>query len=223
MHAKKTYTLVNTLLLFLAVFIFPACKNERHPDQLREIILGDGSEIKNEKSRKWFEKGLYYVKQQDYAWAKKCFITADHLYPNSPIILNAIGISALRTKDDSSASLYFEKALRIDSAFIKTYVNYGYYLNEMKQYDAAKKILYLGLRRNPQHLFLIDRSVLYLNLAVSYYFLNNSQKALTLLDSARQGIQEGRLYDQIMDFKVKIISESRLDMYPKIKRTKTSG
>jgi len=210
MHRKKKYTLILTWIILQSFFTFFGCKNEKKNAEIHDIILRDDSQIKNEKAKKWFEKGLWYVEHQKYETAKDCFIAADKAYPNAPIILNAIGNAKLRAEGADSTSQYFERALKLDSDFIKTYANYGFCLNWMKHYEEAKKILYLGLRRNPEHLNKIDRSVLYFNLATSYYLLGDYQISLTLLDSAKQGLPEEGLYNNIMDLKIKVLSESRI-------------
>ncbi|MBS1666611.1 MAG: tetratricopeptide repeat protein, partial [Bacteroidetes bacterium] len=204
MRVNNNFIKFWTFFSLLILFIFQYCKSDIHSSN-EDLIFDSDTSIKNENAKKWFEKGLYYVRIRDYNWANKCFSKADNLFPNSPIILNSLGNSFYRTGEYDKAIESFDNALKIDSFFIKTYSNYGIALNGVGKYKDAKDILYLGLNKSPAHLNTIDRSVLNLNLAYTYHNLNNDEKALQLLDSAKQGLPQGELFNRIINAKLKLI------------------
>lgn len=150
-----------------------------------DLVLHKDNHIPNKEANDYFEKGLQCIERRDYANAKNAFLHADHICPNMPVILNAIGNSTAYTEVPENAIPYYEKALEVDSTFIKTYVNFGCCLNNMRDYERAKHIFNLGLTRPSA--YKTDRRALFLDLANSYFLEKNYEKALILLDSARAG------------------------------------
>lgn len=93
--------------------------------------------------------------------------------PLSLVILNAVGNTLDRIGDRQKGFTYYEKALQVDSSFIKTYLDFGCSLNNAGRYNKAEKIWKLGLIRKPLTYF--DRSSHLLNLAYSYAQLDLDQ------------------------------------------------
>jgi tetratricopeptide (TPR) repeat protein len=153
-----------------------------------------------------FNKGLYWVQQENYTAAEKLFLKADQESPHTPVILNAIGNCLDRLGKRPEGFAYYEKALQIDSTFIRTYINYGASLNNARHFDDAERILRLGLQRRPLSSF--DRGNLYCNLAYSYDNSNRHDTALRLLDSAKAGLTHGPLYDAIVKYETEITREN---------------
>ena len=196
MNTSKTFIILFVSTLCLIFLTFSSCKQKNNEDNIYDIILDNNNGIEDSFANYMFEKGLYYVNHNEYQKAKDCFLKSDKAYPNTPVILNAVGNMVARTEDISNASPYFEKALRIDSNYIRTYINYGASLNGAKRYEEAEFFLWLGLNKNPK--YGIDRRSLYANLAVTYYALNQKSMSFALLDSAKNGLSEGDFYDKII-------------------------
>ena len=201
MHKFKTL-----LLLAILATIF-SCQSKKKGDRLINTGLND-IHLPSQEAENDFNKGLFYVRQENYSAAKDFFLMADKESPNTPVILNAIGNCMDRTGEAMQGFTYFIKAMQIDSNFIRTYANYGCSLNNNQSFDEAEKIFRLGLSR--QRIRPFDKSALYLNLADTYYHRNQNVKALSLLDSAKLGLTNRGLYDQIVQFQNKI----KQDSYP---------
>jgi tetratricopeptide (TPR) repeat protein len=197
------HTKILFLFAFLAVML--SCKPKKKGDHIITTGLND-IHLPNREAEGNFNKGLYYVRQEEYSTAKDFFERADEESPNTPIILNAIANCLDRTRDELKGFTYYKKALQIDSSYIWTYINYGASLNNVRRYDQAEKVFRLGLNRRP--LSPSERSSLYLNLANTYYKRNQNETALSILDSAKTGPINSRLYDGIVQFEKQIIRES---------------
>jgi len=175
-------------------------------DEIVDFILKSNNGIKDSLANQMFNKGVFYINHSDFPKAREYFQKADSICPNTPVILNSIGNVTSRIDGGLEAIRYFDKALKYDSSFIKTYNNYGCCLNGLKKYKEAKNIFYLGLERTSKYKF--DRQMIYVNLADSYYMLGQKRKALELLDSAKINLEDKNLHDEIIYFEDKINSES---------------
>lgn len=183
------------------MFVLCSCKAKTKGDRIINMNLGD-IHLSNQEAENDFNKGLFYIRNENYSAAKDFFLQADEESPNTPIILNAVGDCMDKTGDKSKGFIYFKKALKIDSNFINTYINYGCSLNNNNQFEEAEKVFRLGLCRRPLPSFY--RSALYLNLADTYYHRNQDTTAISLLDSAKAGVTNRQLYDEINQFEKKI-------------------
>jgi tetratricopeptide (TPR) repeat protein len=189
------------LFLFPLLAVMFACKAKKKGSNIVDVSLGE-IHLPNQEAENDFNKGLFYIRQENYSAAKDFFLRADEESPNTPIILNAIGNCLDRTGNPSQGFIYFKKALQIDSNFMRTYVNYGCSLNNSRRFDEAETIFRLGLRKRP--MISLERSSLYCNLADTYYHRSQNAIALSLLDSAKMGLSSNRLYDVIVKFENKI-------------------
>jgi tetratricopeptide (TPR) repeat protein len=194
-------------LLFLFAFwaAMLSCKSKEHGDTLINTGLGE-IHLPNQEAENDFNKGLFYIRQENYSAAKHFFLMADEESPNTPVILNAIGNSMERVGDTLQGLTYFKKAMRIDSNFLKTYVNYGCALNNCRRYDEAEEIFRIGLSKRSLPPF--DRTLLYLNLANSYYYRDQNDNAIALLDSAKMGLTNRSFYNEIDQFENRIKQEA---------------
>jgi tetratricopeptide (TPR) repeat protein len=184
-------------LLFFFTFLsaIHSCKSKEHGDTIINPGLGE-IHLPNQEAENDFNKGLFYIRQENYSAAKHFFLMADEESPNTPVILNAIGNCMDRTGNAKEGFAYFKKSMEIDSNFTKTYVNYGCSLNNCCRFDEAEKIFRLGLIKRSLPAF--DRAALYLNLADTYYSRDQYEKALSLLDSAKMGLTDRGLYNTII-------------------------
>lgn len=183
--------------IFAIIVALLSCRSgnkgiHNHSYGLNEIHLP------NQAAENDFNKGIFYVRQENYSAAKDFFLQANEECPNTPAILNAIGNCMDQTGNAQQGFPYFEKAMQIDSNFAKSYVCYGASLNDCRRFDDAEKILRLGLGKHPISNW--DRSGLYRNLAYTYYRRDQNDQALSLLDSAKMGLPKGQFYDEIVQF-----------------------
>jgi tetratricopeptide (TPR) repeat protein len=185
----------NSLLLFVFWVTMFSCKSKEHGDRIIATGLSE-IHLPNQEAENDFNKGLYFVRQENYSAAKDFFLEADEESPNTPVILNAIGNCMDRTGNALQGFAYFKKAMQIDSNFTKTYVNYGCSLNNSRRFDEAERIFRLGLVKHSLPSF--DKAAIYMNLADTYYHRDQYEKALSLLDSAKIGLTNRGLYNTII-------------------------
>ena len=146
------------------------------------ICFYNSPNIKNPKALKLFDLGLNLVEQGTLYEAKKDFYEANNLEPNNSIILNGLGAIHARLGAFDSAIDYYKLSLKTDSLYLTTYIDYGQTLNLANRYEEALGIFFKGKRIK------YDSSVeygLYLNIAVSYYYLKDCDKAKKYSDTAR--------------------------------------
>lgn len=137
--------------------------------------MHNDNHISDRQANEYFEKGLKYATEGGYGEARIYFFKADRKCPNVPVILNAIGNCYTNMNLPDSGAPYYEKAI---------------------------EILELGLaRHSPYH---IDRHMLLLNLARSYYFQHNKNKALELLDSISADPVHDEVYYRVVEFEKEI-------------------
>ena len=207
-NISKTLSIILLLFFFLTTIAMSSCKQKDTSDAYYKVILDNNNNgIKDSFANYMFEEGLNYVRNQDYRNAKKCFLKANKAYPNSPVILNALGNVVAMTEGFPDAYSFFKKAFDTDSSYIRTYINYGGYLNVARQYEDAKKIFYLGFEHKPK--YKIDSCFLYMCLANSFDGLNQCSQALSFLDSAKQGLNDTAILNKITSLEKQIkLSES---------------
>ena len=187
-------TFTKTFFMTFCICAIISCKEK--DNGARMIITGVRDiTLPNKEAENDFNKGLFYVRHGNYSAAKDFFMRADEESPNTPIILNAVGNSLDRCGEAPEGFKYYKNALRIDSNYIETYVNYGASLNNIARFDEAEAIFRLGLRKKSSSSF--DRSRLYFNLAYSYNALGQWDSALSVLDSAKIGLKDQNILDGI--------------------------
>ena len=179
-------TFAKTFFLIFCTSAFVSCKEKDHGAQIINTQLGEIT-LPNKEAENDFNKGLFYVRQENYSAAKDFFMHADQESPNTPIILNAVGNCFDRTGEAFQGFKYYQKALQIDSNYLRTYVNYGASLNNVEHFDEAEVIFRRGLRKMPLPSF--NRSNLYLNLAYTFNARGQWDSALSVLDSAKIGLK----------------------------------
>jgi len=189
MRLKQT---VPYYIVFITFFICASCKHKNAAPSI-DIVLRGNLEISDKKARAIFERGLRFIEEGDYGTARKRFFEANRECPNNPTILNAIGSTFSQTGNPDLGNTYFERALKIDSNFINSYANFGASLNLTMRLDEAKQVLRLGLARDSKDSS--NRSLLFLNLANSYFLNKEYDSALEFIDSTKRNAGHGRVYN----------------------------
>lgn len=204
MKRKQSVPYHLVLVIFL---ICVSCRHKKPPHNV-DIILHDNSQIPNKEARAIFESGLGFVEQGDYGAARRRFFEANHQCPNNPTILNAIGGTFSQTGSPDQGNTYFERALKLDSNFINSYINFGSSLNMMMRFEEAKQIFRLGLARPSIDSF--NRSSLFLSLANSYFLDKDYDSASVFIDSAIKNSGHGRIYKLALQARGQINSRQPL-------------
>jgi tetratricopeptide (TPR) repeat protein len=158
------------------VRVYISCKEKKNGDHIINGRLGEIT-LPNKGAENDFNKGLFYERNENYSAARDFFLRADEESPNTPIILNDLGISFDQTSDALQGFKCFKNALHIDSNYIRTYINYGYSLNNNHRFNEAETIFRQGLSKQSFPSF--ERSALYCNLADTYYHRNQPDTALS--------------------------------------------
>jgi tetratricopeptide (TPR) repeat protein len=185
---------LNCCFLFLAL---SSCKGKTDDNDIG-VVLHNDNHIPDKQANDYFDKGIKYVEHGDYDQAKNFFLKADQRCPNLPVVLNSIGNCYVVMHLPESGIPYYEKALKADSSFVKSYINLGNCLNNLKDFEKATQILYLGLARNSP--YPIDRHMLFLNLASAYYYQHNKDKAVEMLDSITADPNHDQVFEQAVEF-----------------------
>src|ERR1700722_7372010 len=96
-------------LLFFFTFLsaIHSCKSKEHGDTIINTGLGE-IHLPNQEAENDFNKGLFYIRQENYSAAKHFFLMADEESPNTPVILNAIGNCMDRTGNAKEGFAYFK-------------------------------------------------------------------------------------------------------------------
>lgn len=136
----------------------------------------------NKDAYQLYNKGLRYVRKEDYEEAQKLFAKALILDPTNVIILNSLGLSEKRLYNYDQAAVYFKTAMALDSTYLKANINLGlnYYYNE--KYKEAIEVL---KSVKPDQLNKIDIASLYYHLFMNYTALEDCDKAMENYDLAR--------------------------------------
>lgn len=85
--------------------------------------------------------GIGYLKQGDQPRAKRKFLVALRLAPDSPEVNAAMGYFLEHTKDMSEAKVYYKRALSLAPKSGTQKNNYGTFLCRVGQYSEAMKLL----------------------------------------------------------------------------------
>jgi Tfp pilus assembly protein PilF len=191
--------LLNLLLITILIF---SCQNKptqkiENEGNLTKIFKNGNPEIKNSKALKAYYKGLDAVIDHNYASAKNLFEEADRIEPNSIMILNAYAITLFDAKENEKAKATFQKTLSLDSTSITTYMNFGYFLNSINEYEYAIKLLKIGLSQAKNGL---EKGSLMFNMAVSYYRINNCEEAIRIASISKSLLNSEEYNKKINDF-----------------------
>lgn len=131
-----------------------ACKTEKNSDRIihkknseedPSIFYAMKETGKDSLFAVYFNKAGFYSREGLYfkagVFLKKC----DSMKPNNIIVLNSLGINAGDQKNTSKAEQYFLQALKIDSTYTTTYMNFGVFYNQNKKSTKAIKLFKKGL------------------------------------------------------------------------------
>lgn len=198
----------NTIITFLLTLVLIACgdrnKNYEYDLDDKGAFFFENENIINPKARDLFNNGIQEIRKNNPLKAKTLLEKANDIEKNNPTILNSLGNYEIFYGDKSLSYKIFYKVLEIDSSFVPTYINLGYNYMKDRKYEEASETLKEGIKylpENNEH----QKSILYLNLAIT---LNNLNDCKGGLDYGEKALQ----YSQNSDFtelSKKIIKESR--------------
>lgn len=143
----------------------------------RDVLSYQNAGIKDSVARVLFAEGLEKVEIEDFEKARKKFIEASRVEPRNPILLNAIAQSEVRLGNIEKSNEISLQILAIDSLHVETYSNLGLNYMRSENYDKAVEILSKGLKFTSDKNYSV-KSILVLNLAISYYRLGDCASAL---------------------------------------------
>ena len=133
------------LVIIISIFVF-SCNSKNNENIVydnseKNLIDYENLKIKNSEAKKTFIDGLKNVENIEYENAYSKFIEANKIEPNNVLILNGLAnVENLQGKK-LEAEKKFKEAIKIDSLYIPSYVNYGKLLHEQTKYSDADKIL----------------------------------------------------------------------------------
>jgi type IV pilus assembly protein PilF len=142
LHLEKWVTsmLIKTMkglgLLFCLVFIAgcPQTPDNGQTEELQSKKRGEAAQYNT-------QLGIGYLKQGDHPRAKRKFLTALRLAPDSPEVNAAMGYFLEQTKDMDDAKAYYKRALSLAPRSGSQKNNYGTFLCRIGQYPEAMKLL----------------------------------------------------------------------------------
>ena len=100
-----------SLIFFTIWTAMLSCKSKEHDDGIINTGL-DEIHLPNREAENVFNKGFFYIRQENYSAAKHFFLMADEESPNTPVILNAIGNCMDGTGNSRKARLHFRSPCR---------------------------------------------------------------------------------------------------------------
>ncbi|WMJ74695.1 hypothetical protein RCC89_16195 [Cytophagaceae bacterium ABcell3] len=100
-----------------------------------------------------------------------------------------------------NAIQYFKKALRLDSSFTATYLNYSFLLNKEGRYNEAIALLEKGYRFTSTQ---ADRAYFNYNLALAHRYLENCPTALNKINEAIRLIDDQNIKERFLKTKKRI-------------------
>ena len=173
----------------------------------KDVLFYNNLGIRNIYAKKLFREGLENVEIEKFDKAKEKFIEADKIESENPTILNGIAQAEVRLGNIEKSNEISLNILKIDSAYIETYINLGGNYMSMKEYEKAENILKKGLKFTTEK-SLRTKSILFINLAISNNNLGNYQNGLKYSNEALK-ISENA---DVIEFAKKIRSESEQNL-----------
>jgi len=188
------------LLIILSIVLF-SC-NERNDQNIISIFYYDTENIQDPIAREIFNEGIDLAKNKKYQKAQSKFEEANNIEPKNVIIVNSLGLVAQSIENFDESEIRFKEALKIDSLFINTYINYGTCLNTIEKYELAIEIMEHGRTKtnNPNNI-----ALLCYNLAISYMNSGNCNKAKETIEIGVNKLTDNSMIREFKKFKREII------------------
>nr|WP_319401666.1 tetratricopeptide repeat protein [uncultured Carboxylicivirga sp.] len=169
----------------IILLLFTSCIGKETKTNDYKVVNHNFPElITNSAAKENYYKGIEKIENGDYKKAHKFLKEASKNEPNNKRILNALGNVEHELGNNDLSIECYEKALKVDSNYFETYLNYGVLLNETNQSLKAKRLLTKAIK-----LDINDSSakgVLCFNLAISHYNLQECDEAISLAQKAKE-------------------------------------
>ena len=157
---------------------------DAHPEYEEDLVEATAIISDNESPETFNELAQYYLKKGNKEKALKYFEEGYKRDPNNFTVLKNVLLLQIDRKEYAKARENVEEALTRYPAQPILYLIHGVTLNELKEGKEAAETLEMGLD------FIIEDSTMekdfYKQLSVSYTLLNNTNKAKTFSDKAKQ-------------------------------------
>jgi tetratricopeptide (TPR) repeat protein len=167
--------------LLLILFFF-SCKSKDTEDKKKKqhvkyenIIKDKPDAFLNDEAEKLNQQALKLVKNNNLLDAKALFLVCLKLEQNNVVALNNLGLIEKYFKNTNEATYYFQMAMKSDSSYFQSYLNYALMLFEneyyLKSIDINKYII-----ENCKDSELVG--IAYLHNALSYFSLKKCKEAI---------------------------------------------
>jgi tetratricopeptide (TPR) repeat protein len=123
-----------------------------------------------------YNKGLFYLENENPLKALECFKKIEPLYSEDPILLNEIGTTYGHLGNDNQAALYFEKAISINKTLGIAYYNLGIIFLEQENFNKAIEYFGNAIDNKCKDIW----NCYYMRANVYYTYTATRQKALSL-------------------------------------------
>ncbi|MDR1678783.1 MAG: tetratricopeptide repeat protein [Prevotellaceae bacterium] len=201
---------MNKKILFIlaAICLFGCNKNNPTQQSSSSVFSEEEENIPNEKAKQLYYEAIEFAKKENPQKEFELLLKADSISPNTPAILTNIGTTYAESGDMAKAVEYYKKSLAIDSGYSKTYVNYTKLLIMQNKFEEAVIWGQKGLAIDslPE----LNKKMLLLNLANSYYGLKDYPLALKTIEEAKKykkGYAEDRIANAENQLKNKMNNE----------------
>lgn len=202
---------IKKIIIYALIFILTlnACKDQdakeiKYKIDTKDVLFYKNTGIKDKTAHTLFAEGLELVDIQDFEKAKEKFLKADKIESRNPIILNAIALSEAKLENIEKSIGILLNIISIDSTYTKTYVNLSQNYMRNRDYEKAKEILLKG-KKYTSNKDLHTKSVLLLNLAISYSNLGDCENGVKYSSEALEISQD----EKFRDFIKKVQLESK--------------
>jgi tetratricopeptide (TPR) repeat protein len=129
-------------------------------------------------SRFVLNRGQLYSDLEDYSLALKDFHVAQALQPENPWVYFNLGYCSYLSGNLNDAIDFYSEAIKLDSVFIKAYVNRGNVYSDLKEPEKAISDFTFAIELNP------DDEIAFTNRASEYFDTGEFQNAINDLDEA---------------------------------------
>jgi tetratricopeptide (TPR) repeat protein len=194
---------------FIFIFSLNSCKGQDKSDvkyktDSKDVIFYKNAGIKDKTAHALFAEGLEKVDNQDFEKAKEKFIEADKIESRNPTILNAIAQAEAELGNIEKSNEISLNIISIDSTYTITYINLGQNYMSIRDYKKAKEILLKGKKFTSEK-NLHTKSILFLNLAITYNNLGDCKNGLKYSSEVLEISQD----EKLTDFATKVKLESK--------------
>jgi Tfp pilus assembly protein PilF len=188
-------------LLIILSIVLCSC-TERNNQNTISLYYYDTEDIQDPVARKIYNEGIDFAKNIKYQKAKSKFDEANNLEPRNVVIINSLGLVAQSLENFDESEIKYKEALKIDSLYINTYINYGTCLITREKYVEAIDVLENGKTKTKN-----SNKIAYLcyNLAISYLNSGDCNKAKETIEVGLNKLDNNSMIREFKKFKKEII------------------